>query len=181
MTSDLPLTRQERLRRTVLLCCACSRNLAYYRCGWNGRKPWFSDEFHATINGNFLDIGLLEWCKLFGDNDEEHHWSTVLSEISARRSFRRGLEQALSCSRGEFNGLRKKILAYRNYFVAHLGSQRKMEFPTLNAVIASAVFYHSFLQENENDGGTFRRLPPDSAEYHQQCLTAGSQFYGHVT
>ena len=148
MTSDLPLTRQERLRRTVLLCCACSRNLAYYRCG---------------------------------DNDEEHHWSTVLSEISARRSFRRGLEQALSCSRGEFNGLRKKILAYRNYFVAHLGSQRKMEFPTLNAVIASAVFYHSFLQENENDGGTFRRLPPDSAEYHQQCLTAGSQFYGHVT
>lgn len=174
----LPLTRQERLRRTVLICCACSRNLTYFRCGWEDLNPRFATELQATINGNFLDVGLLEWCKLFGDNDEEHHWSQVLPEIPVRRLFRRELFAAIGCARSDFNKVRQKSLTYRNEFVAHLGSTRRMDIPTLDAIIASAMFFHGFLLAHQNDGTTYGNLPSCPEGFQHACRDAGERYYG---
>ena len=63
-----------RLRRTNLLCCHFARNLAYYRAGWDIKRPKFTNEFWATVNGNCLDTCVLEWCKLFGNRNDDHHW-----------------------------------------------------------------------------------------------------------
>lgn len=61
------MTREQRLRRVVILWCHFTRNMAYYRAGWKDKKPVRSFEFWNTLNGNCLDIAVLEWCKLIGE------------------------------------------------------------------------------------------------------------------
>ncbi|WP_424318912.1 hypothetical protein [Candidatus Methylomirabilis sp.] len=54
--------------------------MAFYRAGWRERKPIFEGQFLVNANGNFLDICVLEWCKLFGDSRAQHHWKKVTSD-----------------------------------------------------------------------------------------------------
>lgn len=68
-----------RHRYSALLCTQFVRNLAYYRAGWKERQAAFPQtEMWATINSNFLDIAVLEWCKLFADQGARHHWRKVV-------------------------------------------------------------------------------------------------------
>src|SRR5271167_5232087 len=72
-----------RPRRGALLCAHFVRNLAYFRAGWNGRQIKFpAAEIWATINSNFLDIAVLEWCKLFADQSAKHGLRKVLADPS---------------------------------------------------------------------------------------------------
>jgi hypothetical protein len=41
------------------------------------------DQFWVIINGNFLDIAVLEWCKLFGDTRGKHYFGKVISDVPA--------------------------------------------------------------------------------------------------
>src|ERR1700730_9592230 len=96
-----PLTRQELLRRVVLACGTCLRNLGYYRAGWEGRRPVFSGNIQKTINSNFIDMAVLEWCKLFGEERHEpQHWHRVINDIDRRRAFKGALLQTLACEKG---------------------------------------------------------------------------------
>jgi hypothetical protein len=176
--SEPPLTRQERLRRVILLCAACSRNIAYYRAGWNGKSPLFSGELQATVNSNFVDVAILEWCKLFGDNDEEHHWSKIVMEVGERRAFKKGLLIELKCESGKWNAFEKAMIAYRNEFAAHLDDKRVMTIPPLDMALGSAHYYHSFLIAHENDGRTYGTLPADPLAYYQHAHEDGLRFYG---
>ncbi|MEO8441757.1 MAG: hypothetical protein ABI547_04675, partial [Betaproteobacteria bacterium] len=39
--------------------------------------------FWRVIHGNFLDIAVIEWCKLFGSDDKEHqkaHWKNLVAD-----------------------------------------------------------------------------------------------------
>ena len=72
--SEVPLTRGKRLRRVVIVCASFGRNLAYYRVGQEkGRAVHPEDQRHASfwrqVNGNFLDLCVLEWCQLFGERE----------------------------------------------------------------------------------------------------------------
>ncbi len=74
------MTRNQLLRRVGILCCHCLRNIAYYKEGWRSGKLIFRDQFWVTINGNFMDICVIEWCKLFGDTRGKHYWGKVITE-----------------------------------------------------------------------------------------------------
>jgi hypothetical protein len=68
MEANVPLmSRKDRLRRVALLCAHFTRNLAYYRAAQD-RIARTSPEFWRTVYSNFLDIAVLEWCKLFDDS-----------------------------------------------------------------------------------------------------------------
>jgi hypothetical protein len=177
-TNEPPLTGQERLRRVVLLCMACSRNIAYYRAGWNGTIAWFSGELQVTANSNFIDIAILEWCKLFGDTSEEHHWSRILNDIDKRRAFKIGMLAEIGCTRAEWNTFEEEMVCYRNIWAAHVDSKRDFDPPKLDKAIASVSFYHKFLIDRENDGRTYGTLPPDPIAYHQYAYEEGLRFYG---
>jgi hypothetical protein len=77
------MTDTERRRRVILLCCSFARNLAFYRARESGKARALLSASHPQAsfwrqaNGNFLDICVLEWCKLFGDKKGKHHWSRV--------------------------------------------------------------------------------------------------------
>lgn len=57
----------QRKRRMAKLCVHCLRNLAYYRAWYEEGKPHQNRNFWINANGNFVEIALLEWCKVFGD------------------------------------------------------------------------------------------------------------------
>ena len=68
-----PMTRREKLGNVVKLCHSFLLNLASYRAGWNNEHRHLlemtntvSGDFWRKVNGNFIDMCVLEWCKLFG-------------------------------------------------------------------------------------------------------------------
>jgi hypothetical protein len=171
--------RQDRLRRTAILCAACLRNIAFYRAGWKRtQRPRFKGLLHGTINCNFIDIAVVEWCKLFGETKEQHHWSQVIIDRDNRRGFKRGLLDELGCTAGEWNTYREALLRYRHTFIAHLDSHRYMHIPSLDKALASVTYYHSFLFRQENDGRTYGILPANATEYYDFCYREGLMFYG---
>jgi hypothetical protein len=67
MTAPPSMSRQNRLRRVLILCCSFARNLACYRIGRRSeylhlmkpeQKPTFN--FWRVVNGNFIDMCVLE-------------------------------------------------------------------------------------------------------------------------
>jgi hypothetical protein len=64
-------------RRVVTLCRHFVANLAYYRTGWTEKHrhllDYRNDNFWRVVNGNFFDICVLEWCKLFADEKGKHY------------------------------------------------------------------------------------------------------------
>jgi hypothetical protein len=64
----------KRLRRVGILCCHFAMNYGYYKAGWEQSDFTVKDQFWISLNNNFIDISVLEWCKLFGDYKGKHHW-----------------------------------------------------------------------------------------------------------
>ena len=83
------------VRKLCLLCCHCVRNIAYYRVGFvNEDGSGYlkqRTQFGATVNGNMLDIAVLEWCKLFADRKARHHWKRFVHTDDEQRTFLGGL------------------------------------------------------------------------------------------
>jgi hypothetical protein len=111
------------------------------------------------VNGNFLDIGILEWCKLFVDLRGQHHWETVVSDPP---ECKRMLLQHLGISQIELNTYVAEVRVYRNKFVAHLDSELVADIPRLDVALGSAQFLLEYLHANEDEGGFFVGLPSDA-------------------
>jgi hypothetical protein len=96
------LTRRERLRRVVILCCQFIRNLAYYRVGGQYPTGWKAPPLQPTasfwriVNGNFIDACVLEWCKLLGDTKGQHCWDRISNPgVSVSLPTQRSILQSL--------------------------------------------------------------------------------------
>jgi hypothetical protein len=72
--TSAPLTRRERLRRVLILCKDFTRNLGYVRGAQQHPGGWKEPPLHSAANffrvahNNALDMCVLDWCKLFGDD-----------------------------------------------------------------------------------------------------------------
>jgi hypothetical protein len=100
----------------ALLCAHFTRNLAYYRAA-QGRITRTSPEFWRTVYSNFLDIAVLEWCKLFADHNGKHTWEKALTDPT---NFKADLLRILAISGDELAAYIEKMRKYRDKFLAHL-------------------------------------------------------------
>jgi hypothetical protein len=161
------LPRRDRLRRVVLLCCSFVQNLAFYRAAMADQTAQIRSDSHPeaaflrrAIN-NFLDVAVLDWCKLFGSHKgEKHHWPRVVSDPEV---FERALLNELEIDAIAFKGLVDKMLLYRNRFIAHLDSQLIMEVPELKQAHKALTFYHRHVVEHEANPGELAGLPSADA------------------
>jgi hypothetical protein len=163
-----------RLRNSALLCAHFTRNLAYYRAGWNGRQILCPQtEIWATINSNFLDVAVLEWCKLFADQSAKHNWRKVVVDPS---SF---LPQMLSdsgISQSGWTSYLDKMRRYRNGFVAHLDDMPVMNIPEMGNAEAAAFHLYDTLRA-EQSRNVFKGLPTNLRTYAQHCRTEAKKVY----
>jgi hypothetical protein len=168
---DAELTREERLRRVVLVCTIFMRNLAYYRgaqefrVGW-AESPLVSEaSFWRTVANNALDISVLEFCKLFGERRGNHFWGQTVSD-SGR--FQAELLRHLKMSSQQLDGYVEQMRHYRDKFVAHLDDDRTMRPPDLSLAKSATEFYHSYILDNEAPPGCLSGLVDSAAK-----LTSG--------
>jgi hypothetical protein len=167
-TSTAPsLTKRELCRRSVLLCILFLRNLAYYRTGQGQQGRHLLDPSEPTVNfwrqanSNFIDICVLDWCKLFADRRAVHHWRKIVSDPA---KFEGDLLAHLKLTLDAFQQLIDRVRCYRDKFVAHLDEHNRMDIPTLDLLAEAIQFYHAHVVTNEVQPGDLTEIPTDTAE-----------------
>lgn len=168
------MIRSQHLRRVGILCCHFLRNLAFYKAGWRKGELIFKDQFWVNTNGNFLDICVLEWCKLFGEKKGEHYWKTVVTDKTA---FLAGLLHAAGQTEGEFDAYIEEMRTYRDKFVAHLDSEEVMHIPKLRVARKSVSFFYNYLLANEEEDNCFHDAPPKASRIYELFSAQGRRVY----
>lgn len=170
------MTRKDRLRRVLILCLHCTRNLAYYRAGWcNGVLIPNSSQFWRTVNGNCLNECVLEWCKLFGEKDH-HCWRKFVSDPS---EFEAALLRHLALDMAAFEEFVNQMHRYRDKFVAHLDSDATMDIPTLDIAKASTCFYHNHVVAKDAHRGDLAGFEAyvNPTLYYEHCEAEATRVY----
>jgi hypothetical protein len=165
-------TRPQRLRRVLLLACHFARNLGYYQSGMSRRRSRKPEEYWKTVTSNCLDVCILEWCKLFADPNDPHHWRNVVSIPS---KFEGDLYKRVRVSSSRFEAYRIATRRYRDKFVAHLDSDLVMEIPTLDLALTAARIYYSHVREVECGPQTARSFPQDLFDYYAESNMAAAR------
>ena len=147
------MTKNQRVRRVAILCCHCARNVAYYRSGWNRSQLVKNEDFWVSANGNFLDLAVLEWCKLFTDHRGKHHWGKVVPESV---DFLPELYTKLEIGEEAFEAHCQKMKFYRDKFIAHLDEELIMHIPQLKLVIDSTADLYTVVRAE------YSQLLPDA-------------------
>jgi len=168
------MTRRQRLRRVAILCCHCLRNLAYFKAWQQDGENVRTEQFWITTNNNFLDIAVLEWCKLFGDLKGKHHWGKVISDGD---EFFDGLLAKVVLTKQMFDDYIKEMRTYRDEFIAHLDDEERMQIPNLVPATKSAVYLYEYLIAHEDEDGAFHDAHPSASAYYRQFLTKGKAIY----
>ncbi len=163
-----------RLRRVGLLCCHFARNCAYYKAGWDGKKTKATNDFWVTVQGNFIDISVLEWLKLFGDHNDKHHWKKVVDD---REAFKTEMLNKCSITEDELVNCRKSFKEYRDKFVAHLDYEETMYIPELNIALAVVKYYYCYVAKELGMSG-LQNLPQDIEFYYQKCFADSEKHFG---
>lgn len=157
------MSQGNRVRRAGIVCCHCIRNSAYYRAGINQQDGWKGEDFWRNLNSNFLDISVLEWCKLFADKNGKHYWVKVVKDPTI---FMNGLLASLNMSQIDFDAYIEKCKFYRDKFLAHLDAELDMHIPDLTVAIDSAIYlYGQLVRESPSvliDG------PSDLAAFYRE-------------
>lgn len=168
------MTRRQRLRRVAILCCHCLRNLAFYRAWHKAGRPRSTEQFWITVNGNFLDIAVVEWCKLFADARGKHHWAKIASDAAV---FKSALLLYLAITDTVLDDYIVEMRMYRDKFIAHLDDELQMQIPNLTIALKSAAYLYSYLRTNEDDGNTFPDAPINSASFYRRFLAEARVVY----
>ena len=162
------MTRQESYRRVALLCCHCTRNLAFYRAGRKDDGSLLNkSDFGATVNNNFIDVAVLEWCKLFGNDSEKHHWKNI---VKSKTFFRNELLAYLKTDIKSFRKFWKKSTTYRNRFLAHLDSDETMLIPEMEFARMSVSFYYDHIVRQLDQSTIVLGYPRNLTTYYNECM-----------
>ena len=161
------MSRNDRIRRVVILCCAFARNLAYYRAGWSlEHKGLLENTFWRQVNNNFVDMCVLEWCKLFGDQKEKHYWGKI---VTNRAAFKAGLLLHLGLDDKAFEGEISDMRKLRDEHIAHLDSDLTGYIPQLDIAKKTVWFYYEHVVNHEAKPGDLLNLPIDIDRGYLAC------------
>jgi hypothetical protein len=171
------MERKKFLRMVATLCLYCLRHMAYYRAGWSRGSLILRTQFWVGVNGNFIDICVLEWCKLFGDLRGKHSWKRAISDP---KSFQDGLLQDLELTEAEFNAYVVEMRTYRDKYVAHLDSVERFDIPKLDIAKKSVVYLYNYLLAREDQGGYLNDAPRDVSRFYENAFKEALSVYRHV-
>ncbi|MDE1918435.1 MAG: hypothetical protein KGJ57_17000 [Sphingomonadales bacterium] len=171
------MNKELRLRRCLLLCCHFARNLAYHRARRMVDLPPAAD-FWISADGNFIDIAVLEWCKILGDDKAEQGWRKIVVEPDR---FHAELLVELGMEVDEWDALVQHIRLYRDKFLAHLDSDLHMNIPKLDQALRAAEFYYRWILEYEF--GEFDRtvISPTLMSFYAERLAEAKSVYKAVS
>jgi hypothetical protein len=174
------MPRAKRLRRVVILCTNFVLNAAYHRAGLSQGAQALRSDFWTQANANFVDMAVLEWCKLLSDRDDKHHWRNIVTDPAA---FKAKLLARLEMTPTELLKLIKDMGYYRNKFVAHLDSVEVMNVPPLSKALEAVNCYHEQIVTEEASAGDLRGLVDTAekfAKLYAHCSQKAGRVYSHA-
>jgi hypothetical protein len=101
--------------------------------------------FWRLIHASLLDVAVLDWCKLFGSDDEQRqpvHWKNMIAD---KQKFKDSMFSTLNIDETAWKSYWNEMKRYRDTHVAHLDFNRRAEvthYPTLQLAVESASFYY---------------------------------------
>ena len=127
--------------------------------------------FWRVFHGNLLDVAVLDWCKLFGSDDEDRqrlHWKKVFGDEDA---FRAGLFAHVQLDQDAWCGYWQQMKKYRDQHVAHLDFNRRdvSHYPDLGPALKSVCYYYSRLIVELRAMGD-APFPDDLSLYYEEFL-----------
>ena len=131
--------------------------------------------FWRIIYGTQLDMAVIEWCKLFGSDHEEHqpvHWKNTIPE-KERDQFRNDLFKHLKLTPEKFREYWETVKNYRDNHAAHFNSEwlkpeNKPKYPTLDVALEASYFYYPYLLNEFKKRGIEHHYPLDIREYSER-------------
>jgi hypothetical protein len=101
--------------------------------------------FWRLIHGNQLDIAVLEWCKVFGSDNEATHWKKIIAPAN-HNQFRDNLFTSIGVTANEWAIYWEEMKQYRDNLVAHHIELTKIgSYPVLDLALKSSFFYYTYL------------------------------------
>jgi hypothetical protein len=165
--------RKQRLLSAVEIVASLVRTIQLRRT-FSAVSPAPTLVMWRVIYGNLTDMAVLEWCKLFGSDDEQNqpiHWKNLASDPE---QFRKELFARLGIYESKWRSYWTEMKRYRDQVVAH-HDQRRVEikkYPTFDLALESAYFYYdhvvSELRKHRIDQQP-KDLRAYSAEFAAQC------------
>jgi hypothetical protein len=124
--------------------------------------------FWRLIYANSLDMAVIDWCKLFGSENEAVHWKKVIPR-SERDRFLKELLVAIGLSVDEWKAEREKVKTYRDKLGAHCDPEHLQSgqayYPDLNVPLEATFFYYEWLLKILEEKGIDHRKPLNIREY----------------
>jgi hypothetical protein len=149
------------------------RNAASYRSLEAVNWDEFSQSYWIVISNNFYDIVILEWCKIFGTDNEQTHWKTLVRDYN---SFRNGLLKRLGLDESGWQSYWEQIRDYGNNALAHhRRSPMVTQYPHLDNVLKSAFYYYDWLVKQLETIGIIQE-PNNLEEYYNSYIRQAKLF-----
>lgn len=128
--------------------------------------------FWSVMYGNLMDMAVIEWCKLFGSDDDEHqpvHWKNMVAECDHDK-FRDALYTHLKLSKEKFVEVWIEMKGYRDNHAAHfnldwLAPEKEPKYPVFDLPLEAAYFYYDHLLHMLKDQGINHNFPLDMRDY----------------
>ena len=143
------------------------RNLAFLRAMVDSRRSWNQSQFLVTAHNNYLDVAVLEWCKLFADSSGRHHWRKSVTDQDA---FQIKLLRDIASSQREYETYVISFKEYRDKFVAHLDEENTIYVPRMATARLSTETLYRWLRNQEDDCNAFHDAPRRPEDYYAICL-----------
>lgn len=147
----------------------CLRNLAYCRAWWESGQPHADKDFWVNANGNFVEISVLEWCKLFGEKKRgKYFYGQVVPDAG---DFLAAMLAHLGMTEADWDTYVDSMKTYRDKYIAHWdedldGAHR----PVMDITKNSTVYLLDWLTENGEDDAHWP-APQNAAVFYEQRKT----------
>ncbi len=135
--------------------------------------------FWRLVQGNQLDVAVLEWCKVFGSHAEATHWQNVVP-ATEHDQYRTALFASLAVNAGEWSNYWEEMKGYRDNLVAHhIEAAKVPKYPHLELALKSSVFHYKYVIGRLRTLGE-SRYPNDLQAYYD-AFTAQAQEIAKVS
>lgn len=128
--------------------------------------------FWRVIYGNFVDVAVIDWCKLFGSHNEESqplHWKNVVPN-DKHDEFREGLYDAVGVTEAEWLVYWQEIKNYRDKHAAHfdaeyLSPENNPQYPVFDWALDAVYYYYEWILDYLQVRGDLHAYPKDIRNY----------------
>ena len=138
--------------------------------------------FWRVIYGNFLDVAVIDWCKLFGSDHEEHqpvHWKSVVP-VERHDEFRAGLLDAIGITQAEWEKYWRKMKAYRDKQAAHFNAEyirpeNDPHYPEFDLALEAVYYYYQWILGDMQNREVRHTYPKDIRDYCQRFFEQANE------